>query len=319
MNGFDLSTIQNCCVGGTSASAIYYGSTLIWPTSHDYSTDYFTIESLEDNNEIWMTNNDSQHHAIVIYFSVDNGNTWQHKSIGSSTTLTTLNTNENLLLYAGGTASTNGSYYSSIFFGKRANVYGNIMSLVYGTNFINQTSIPSNITLSNLFNGNSNLVSAENLILPATTLNSQLCYQRIFKDCTSLQIAPKIFPATTLSTQCYYEAFKNCTSLQTTPILPATTLVHGCYLAMMEGCTSLRTAPILPATKLAQTCYQGLFNGCSNLKSITCYATDRSATDCLLNWVKNVSSTGTFYKDANTTYPTGVNGIPSGWTIQNIQ
>lgn len=316
MNGFDLSTIQNCYVGGSSARAIYYGSALIWPKSHDYAKDYFTIESLEDNNEIWATNNDSQHNIMVIWFSTDNGSTWQYESISSSTTLTTLNTNEKLLLYAGGTAY--GGYYSSIFFGKRANIYGNIMSLVYGTNFINQTSIPSNITLSNLFNGNSKLVSAENLVLPAITLTNQLCYQRIFKDCTSLQTAPKIFPATTLSTQCYYEAFANCTSLQTPPILPATSLAEGCYLSMMAGCTSLRTAPILPATRLVATCYASLFDGCSNLKSITCYATDRSATDCLRTWVRNVSSTGTFYKSANLTYPTGAYGIPSGWTIQNI-
>ena len=35
------------------------------------------------------------------------------------------------------------------------------------------------------------------------------------------------------------------------------------------------------------------------------------------NWVKSVAATGTFIKDENTTWPTGLNGIPTGWTVYN--
>ena len=59
-----------------------------------------------------------------------------------------------------------------------------------------------------------------------------------------------------------------------------------------------------------------MFNNCSKLNNIKCLATDISATSCLTNWVKGVASSGTFVKDANTTWPEGVSGIPTGWTVQ---
>ena len=47
-------------------------------------------------------------------------------------------------------------------------------------------------------------------------------------------------------------------------------------------------------------------------------ATDISAPSCLDDWVGDVSSTGTFIKNtAMTSLPTGINGIPTGWTVQN--
>ena len=47
-----------------------------WPDQDkDYSKEYFTIESLEDNNRIgWKASRDSQ--AKVISISTDKGNTW---------------------------------------------------------------------------------------------------------------------------------------------------------------------------------------------------------------------------------------------------
>jgi hypothetical protein len=87
---------------------------------------------------------------------------------------------------------------------------------------------------------------------------------------------------------------------------------------MFIGCTSLTTAPSLPATTLAEHCYRNMFNGCTSLSSITCLATDISATSCTENWTYNVSASGTFTKAANmTSWNTGVDGIPSGWTVQN--
>lgn len=59
-----------------------------------------------------------------------------------------------------------------------------------------------------------------------------------------------------------------------------------------------------------------MFNGCSSLNNITMLATDISAQGCLGKWVGGVAPTGTFTKAASmTSLPTGVNGIPSGWTI----
>jgi hypothetical protein len=87
---------------------------------------------------------------------------------------------------------------------------------------------------------------------------------------------------------------------------------------MFYRCTNLRTAPELPATTLAKDCYVGMFYDCTNLNYIKCLATNISANNCTGNWVSNVSSTGTFIKDANmTSWTTGNSGIPRNWTVQN--
>lgn len=117
---------------------------------------------------------------------------------------------------------------------------------------------------------------------------------------------------------CFSGAFYNCTSIVSVApdFLPATTLTEYCYEFMFWGCTSLTTAPALPATTLASYCYKQMFDGCSKLNYIKMLATDISATDCLLGWVYNVASTGTFVKNPNmTSLPTGPSGIPSGWTV----
>ncbi len=192
----------------------------------------------------------------------------------------------------------------------------------------------------NMFAGCTSLTSAPEL--PATTL-SEACYRGMFYDCTSLTTAPEL-PATTLTAGCYSGMFQNCTNLIIPPVLSVTTLARGCYHSMFEGCTSLTTAPTLPATTLAENCYTSMFRGCTslvnapvlpaatltsmcyysmfescnNLSSITCLATNISAYLCVNDWLKRVSSTGTFTKAASmTSWPSGTSGIPSNWTVQD--
>jgi hypothetical protein len=89
---------------------------------------------------------------------------------------------------------------------------GNIMSLLYGNNFNGQISLSGKkYAFTYLFQKNSNLVNAINLVLPATTL-SQECYSLMFEGCTSLLKAP-VLPALTLYSGCYTSMFENCTSL----------------------------------------------------------------------------------------------------------
>ena len=124
-----------------------------------------------------------------------------------------------------------------------------------------------------------------------------------------------------MSGNCYYQMFKSCTSLTTVPsnLLPATTLANNCYSYMFEGCTKLTTAPVLPATTLAPFCCQYMFNSCTKLNYIKCLATDISAYICTYKWVDGVAATGTFVKASSmTSWTTGINGIPNGWTVQNV-
>lgn len=311
MTGFDLSTIQNCYIGGAAASAIYLGSTKIWPaTPHDYSQDYFTIVSLEDNNDItfYTSGSSDPNNAtrLTISISTDGGSNWTQKTpnvYDSSNNyyyvqLATLNTGNKLLIKGNNNTydPTTYTHYIRSASDKTFDIEGNIMSLIYGDNFTNQLSLPINTSrnFANFFY-NSTVVSAENLILPATTL----------------------MPS------CYASMFSGCSALTTAPDLPATTLTSLCYYNMFSKCTSLLKAPDLLATILTQSCYQSMLAGCSSLNYIKCLATDISATNCVENWCGSIlpdfvfSASGTFVKDANTTWPTGSSGIPSGWTVEN--
>ena len=306
---------------------------------------YLTIQSLEDNNTIGFKCN-LNNVKRTISISTDNGVTWTGKTSSTSgKILATLNTGEKMLIkgdnssYAmSGDTGVSYNYFTST---KQFVLEGNIMSLINSTNFENLNTLTSERTFYRLFYNCSKLVSAENLLLPAMTLTRD-CYGSMFVSCTSLTTAP-VLPATTLAENCYFGMFHYCTSLTTAPelpattlanycyrymfwqcysltsapsVLPATTLAEGCYQDMFAVCTSLTTAPDLPATTLTTNCYNGMFGGCSSLNYIKCLATDISANNCTGNWVRGVASTGRFVKAASmTSWTTGDNGIPRGWTV----
>ena len=229
------------------------------------------------------------------------------------------------------------------------NAEGNIMSLMYGDDFKGKTSFKAPISsgfeagaFPYLFSGNSKIISVEHLVLPATTLTGYcysnmfngctslttapelpattltfLCYSGMFYNCTSLVTAPEL-PATTLANRCYSCMFQNCTSLTTAPELPTTTLAEECYGGMFNGCTSLTSAPELPATTLIQFCYQHMFEGCTSLNYIKAMFTTTPSVYYTADWVSGVAATGTFVKNSAATWNvTGVDGIPSGWTVQS--
>ena len=259
MNGFNLSDITDAKLGATTLGSIYLGSTKLWPLSTDYSKEYLTFESLADNNTITWTFTGSDPIQNVIYWS-KNGTSWSSAIASTSDTpvlLATLNKGEKMYLKGENvTYALSTSEYSHFNSDYEFDISGNIMSLIYGDNFIGQTTLSSSYNFVNIFKS-SKVVNASNLILPATTL-TKLCYRSMFNGCTSLATAP-VLPATTLANYCYYNMFYGCTSLATAPVLPATTLAQSCYSYMFEGCSSLTTAPVLPATTLANSCYMSMF------------------------------------------------------------
>lgn len=275
---------QNNTSWTIGTSGIPSGWTVVPPLAHDYSQDYLTFEALESGTFTWTDTNNSN----SISYSTDNGSTWSTLTAGSSTP--TIAANSKVLFKASGLTIASGSGIGKFSSSGRFNAMGNIMSLIYGDNFVNQTTL-SDYHLRTLFSGCTTLVDASNLILPATTIG----------------------------TSCYYNMFYNCSSLTNGPsILPATTLANTCYTSMFQNCTSLSVAPELPATTLTRYCYTSMFLGCSSLNYVKCLATDISVTGCTNNWLKNVGASGTFVKATSmSSWTTGDNGIPSGWTVQD--
>lgn len=207
--------------------------------------------------------------------------------------------------------------YSQISFGKSDVLVacnGDIRTLVDYENYATVNTEYARFYA--LFNECANLTKAPDL--PATVLADH-CYSYMFWGCKNLTKAPML-PATTLAESCYERMFRDCESLTEPPVLSATNLTKHCYAGMFDGCKNLTEAPNLPASILAEYCYDCMFYGCSKLSSISMLATDISAHSCLSEWVKNVSSIGTFIKAKEmVSLPEGASGIPSGWFVKDYE
>lgn len=311
----------------------------------DYANQYLTFVAIEDGTFSfkYITTGGSIVGQSVQY-SIDGGSTWVTLNGGS----------QSPTVYAGNKimwkSNTGVEKWSKFHSTGKYNVEGNVMSLVSGDSFTSATTITKDHQFAGLFtmvelgSDVNFVVSAENLVLPATTLKeacyqdmfrncrlltkapqlpatnlsgATMCYYLMFSHCTSLTAAPAL-PATTLSDACYGWMFDSCTSLTSAPNLPATTLVSGCYYDMFYGCTSLVSAPDLPALTLVSTCYYNMFGNCSSLSYVKCMATSISADSCTYKWLDNVPSSGLFIKNKSmSNWQRNVNGIPVGWTIQN--
>lgn len=189
---------------------------------------------------------------------------------------------------------------------------GNIMFLINYDNIEND--IKNSNQFAGLFRNCYSLVNAPEL--PATIL-SDSCYANMFYHCTNLIFAPKL-PAMKLTQKCYEGMFNGCTSLVNAPKLPATTLEKWCYNCIFKGCVSLINAPELLSENIPYYAYNGMFLNCINLNYIKCLAKSFS-NDSMLNWVNGVQTEyGTFIKNKDVNWKTGIDGIPSNWTVENI-
>lgn len=155
------------------------------------------------------------------------------------------------------------------------------------------------------------------------------CFIGLFKNCTSLISASDLLlPFRTLSTKCYMHLFFGCSSLVNAPSLPATTLSTSAYDSMFRGCSSLISIPPLPAVNISNNiseCYSYMFYDCKKFQSLTYKsAAWRDTANHIMtrDWVRGVSSAGTFYCPAvlgtNETISRGTSACPSGWTVMNI-
>ena len=309
------------------ASGIPTGWTVAPAT--DYTNQYFTIESLEDGNTITLTIGSAVTSAQLssISYSTDNGVTWNTTTVDNTTQAisVTLNNGQKAMWKGLGLCMASGYNNEtqwSIFTGTKQHiVYGNIASLLFGDDFTGQFVLPAGTNngrnYQSLFRGNAYLVSAENLVIPFTTLQNN-CYASMFQSCTSLTVGPEL-PAMSMTQYCYSSMFRYCGSLISAPVLPSLTMSYACYSSMFQGCTSLPQSPELPAPTLVSTCYQAMFSGCSSLSEVTCLATNVSATNCTANWLNGVASTGTFHKaTGSVNWNSGSSGIPSGWNVEGV-
>ena len=296
---------------GSSDCKIYLGDTLLHPQGqHDYSQDYFTIVSEEDRNTISLKNTgyttsssmNSYWKSVTISASTDGGSTWRKFTTSRNGTATfgTINKGDKILFKSitSKFSNTNSAYH---YFNSTKNISaeGNILSLLYGDDFLSYDSLPSISSkeedktqqLGCIFKGNKKIISAENLILKPTTLSPK-CYASMFYGCTSLTTAPEL-PATTTYEYSYQAMFHSCTSLTTAPTsigVSSTIIADFCCYLMFESCTSLTKAPELPATTLANSCYSNIFQNCKNLTTAPELPATTLANSCYSNMFNSCTS-----------------------------
>ena len=270
-----------------------------------YEIEYLTLDVLTSGDIAWKSRGDANK---TISYSKDSGTTWNEITSTSSGTVFSVTAGDKVLLKGNNNEYASGqTVYSSFDASELANaatynVQGNIMSLIDGDDFIEPSSFKSDWALAFLFYS-SNVVSAENLVLPLLALRTR-CYASMFFGCTNLVKVPKL-PATTLANSCYSNMFYNCTSLTSVPTdyLPSTTLAVNCYSSLFNGCSSLTTAPDLPATTLYETSYHNMFNGCSSLTAVPSLSATTLASSCcegMFNGCTSLTSVSTDYLPATT-------------------
>lgn len=273
---------------GSSDCKIYLGDTLLYPstppTPHDYSKDYLTFVALE--NGTFKFNGSS------INYSLDDGSTWV--SLASNTNSPTVNAGNKILWKLSGKTASSDNGVGTFSSTNRFNVEGNIMSLVYGDDFLSST-VTSNYQFKKLFYKCTTLENAENLVFPNTVLRKESCMYT-FYGCSSLVLPPSaIYSNNTekMGTQACHMMFKSCTSL------------------IKSGTLYFNTLGVMGLIQM--------YNGCSLLSEITCLATNISEERCTENWVSGVAASGTFKKPSSmSSWTTGTSGIPNGWTVEDV-
>ena len=203
-----------------------------------YSHEYLTFKSLEDSNVIYFKcDNDNYRFIKTIQVSNDNGQNWTpYTASAAGTIIGTLDNGESILIK--GNNDYYGSFqegYSKNFFASTKNfeVFGNILSLVFGDDYRTQfltynNSSPFNGygTFYGLFQNCNHLISAKNLVMPKA-INTQYFAYKMFNGCTSLTIAPKL-PAIQLTNYCYGYMFNDCTSLNSITCLATDISATNC-------------------------------------------------------------------------------------------
>lgn len=182
------------------------------------------LDDLAQPFVIKAVTNCAVHSARNLFYSRDSGNTWNSLPWGPSTATTEVLAGESIWVKGTWQRDT----ITPLGISGTYEFEGNVMSLMCGDNAYANSKKAWN--LSGMFSGMTGLTSAENLLIPATTL-TESCYENMFMGCTNLATSPKL-PAKQLLSYCYKNMFSGCTSLNSITCLATN------YKSGATGCTS---------------------------------------------------------------------------------
>lgn len=257
-------------------------------------TPYFKVKNVGNTN---ATINFEPVGTVDFKYSIDSGTTWNvWQNIGASMVPITLEPNK-YVWFKGTNDSlgTSGDCGTFRFYDSSVAVEGNIMTLLQEDN--PTRAIYSQYAFRKLFYGQTNLVNAYELVLPAVNADNG-CYMEMFANCTNLTHPPVQLP-----------------KIQNYPSLA--------YEAMFSGCTSLQFTPAIESEyAISNYSMANMFAYCSSLNTVFINLSEFDTTESVHpNWLYGVAETGTFYcprsLGSNKTIRRGASFCPNGWTVIN--
>lgn len=171
----------------------------------NYTTPFWIRNDTNSSNTVSIKKSNSGAPTLTVYYSKDL-QTWTALS-STSTTARTVSLAAWETVYFKcttnnwGTISGTSMYSNKIFFGSAHVMGGNIMSLLYGDNFVGKKVFPNEnveCIFYALFSGNTACRDASQLVLPVTHIESttglmgKRCYCSMFEDCSNLQHGPQV-------------------------------------------------------------------------------------------------------------------------------
>ena len=320
--------------------------TTIYPDTVSYENQYFYIVTYKKTSGQFLINLKYED-TFDVYYSINDTNHW---TLLTSTSLTSERFNDNTKIFFKTTIDI-GNWGDEEVLNFHENgwikeIGGNIMSLVYGDDFKNKTSVDLNYSylFYSMFDSCERLKSAKHLILPIEHA-PEYCYWDMFYNCSSLIYAPEEISAKTLEAWACNDMFGDCSSLIYAPEILAVRASDDAMCSMFYDCTSLKhvpdlhimfcgddacqqmfyncisleRAPKIPILTLVSCCCDDMFEYCENLKYIDAAFMSAPSSSTNSSWVEGVAATGTFVKNVNADWNEesvrGDNGVPPGWTV----
>jgi len=220
---FNSNKVAQAMFDGTAAEEIIEPSPEI-----DYSKEYFTVTSWEDNNTLYLLHSNSSKNMQISFDKT----TWAEVINGQTGTYTyTLNKGEKAYFKGVNNSMTNVQDRQTCWSGSKTYEFsGNIMSLLWGDDFIGKTVVPSTST-TNIFgwafipasSTYANVLTMRNLVIPMTTYPAGI-FKFTFAYLPKLLYLPKEFPAQTyVGNNAFEGAFEYSSKIKETPIFRLTT------------------------------------------------------------------------------------------------
>ena len=265
-------------IGGKDVNRIRISGEVVWQKVEPVDADYFYVENTYNgSNTISIKQTitgepDSSTYAKTLQYSKDKTN-WS--TITLSSTTYNINLNQGERVYFRGNEGVFNHYvirgteqaYTKITANQTFNIGGNINTLL---NYYN----PNNLTLpqgvfNNLFRGNINLVSAENLTLQPSSDGSLpvFAYLYLFSNCTSL-IKPPVLIAKTLSNGSYYSLFDGCSKLDNLTVYTDDNSKTNCTYKWLNGVASTGTFNNMGSATYTKDSVSGIPTGWTEVKPI---------------------------------------------------